>query len=265
MPDAVTPPYTATAERHDATGELADVAVRLDGRVWHLAGRGGGDAEAARALDALGEGGLPVFVGAGLGTGIKAVRRHHAGPIFVCDREAAIDAVTGLRRELADDAAVRFLDGDDPDHVAAQVADAARQSGFARLAVITHPVYPRLDPVWYRAVLARLNAYAALRQRLTTPRFVATPPRVLLLWRPYFLYHEIETALTRLGIAHQRVATGETATGNTTAVEAILAAVAAFQPDFALTVNHLGLDREGRLAGLLAAIGLPLASWFVDS
>jgi len=42
-------------------------------------------------------------------------------------------------------------------------------------------------------------------------------------------------------------------------------AVADFRPDFVLTVNHLGVDREGVLFGLLAEMGLPLASWFVDS
>jgi spore maturation protein CgeB len=32
-----------------------------------------------------------------------------------------------------------------------------------------------------------------------------------------------------------------------------------------LTVNHFGLDREGRLAELLERLKLPLASWFVDN
>lgn len=263
MPAAATP-YAATALRH-ADGELADVALRLGERVWHLAGRGGGGAEAARALAAMTPGGLPVFVGAGLGHGIRAVRRTYAGPIFVLDRETAIDAITGLRRALADDPGIRFLDAPDPDTAAAVVADAARLAGFSRLAVVVHPVYPRLDPSWYRGALARLTQYATLRDRLVAPRFTTAAPKVLLLWRPYFLYREIETALSRLGVAYHRVATGDASQGQTGAVEAILAAVAAFQPDFALTVNHLGLDRDGRLAGLLADIGLPLASWFVDS
>jgi len=38
-----------------------------------------------------------------------------------------------------------------------------------------------------------------------------------------------------------------------------------YDPDFLLTVNHFGLDREGRLAELLERLGLPLASWFVDN
>ena len=38
-----------------------------------------------------------------------------------------------------------------------------------------------------------------------------------------------------------------------------------FRPDFVLSINHLGLDTQGVLAGLLSSMNLPLASWFVDS
>lgn len=259
------PAYAATAVTAP-DGGLADVRLEVGGRVWHLAGRGGAGAERERALAALTPGALPVFLGAGLGAGIRAVRRAQPGPVFVLDREAAIEAATGVRASLAGETDITFLDDADPDRAAATVADAARLAGFRRLAVIAHPVYPRLDPAWYGAAAARLAAYAALRDRLAGPRFTGREPRrVLLLWRPYFLYREIETALARLGVACRRVETGTGRRGETAAVEAILAAVAEFRPDFALTVNHLGLDRDGRLASLLADIGLPLASWFVDS
>jgi spore maturation protein CgeB len=261
----ITPPAYAAAPVHLPGGGLADVRLTVGDRTWHLAGRGGEKAERERAVRAMADGGLPVFVGAGLGAGIRAVREDYAGPIFVLDRETPIEAVTGVRAALAGDPDLRFCDDDDPDRAASVVADAARLAGFARLAVITHPVYPRLDPVWYGTAAGRLTRYAALRDRLAAPRFTRPQPRVLLLWRPYFLYREIEAALSRLGVSHRRVATGTADLGETGAVAGILAAVADFQPDFALTVNHLGLDREGRLAGLLTDIGLPLASWFVDS
>ena len=246
-------------------GTLRDVRLEGGGRVWHLAGRGGPEAERQQALRALADGGMPVFVGAGLGAGLAAVQEACPGPIFVLDREPAIDAVTGVRAAFAADPDVHFCDDPDPDRAAARVADAARSAGFARLAVIAHPLYRRLRPDWYGPALARLNRYAAVRDRLVTPRFTAPTARVLLLWRPYFLYREIEAALTRLDVPFRRLDTGRGQRGDTGTIEALLAAVAAFRPDFALTVNHLGLDRDGRLAGLLADIGLPLASWFVDS
>lgn len=48
-------------------------------------------------------------------------------------------------------------------------------------------------------------------------------------------------------------------------VEQLLSAVVEFRPDFALTINHLGVDREGVLSDLLQQLRLPLASWFVDN
>jgi len=246
-------------------GGLADVRIERGGRVWHLAGRGGAAAERDRALAALAGGGLPVFLGAGLGAGIRAAREANAGPIFVLDKETAIEAATGVRAALVQDPAIRFLDDADPQAAAGAVADAARQAGFSRLAVVAHPVYARLDPGWYGTVSARLAGYEAFRQGVAYPKFTRAAPRVLVLWRPYFLYREIEAALDRLGVAHRRVATGTGKTGEAGVVESLLAAVAEFRPDFAITVNHLGLDRDGRLAGLLDDIGLPLASWFVDS
>lgn len=40
--------------------------------------------------------------------------------------------------------------------------------------------------------------------------------------------------------------------------------LAAFQPEFILTINHAGLDGEGKVLELLRRCRTPLASWFVD-
>ena len=48
-------------------------------------------------------------------------------------------------------------------------------------------------------------------------------------------------------------------------VSKMLATLTEFKPDFVLTVNHLGVDREGVLAALLDQFDVPLASWFVDN
>lgn len=38
-----------------------------------------------------------------------------------------------------------------------------------------------------------------------------------------------------------------------------------FKPDFVLTINHLGFDKEGRLTQLFNEMEMPFVSWFVDS
>ena len=253
----------AGAEGTDGT-DFVGMAGRADRK--DAAGNGVASPPAPRAegTDA-GQPCLPVFVGAGLGAGIAAVRQAGFAPVFVLDRETTLEAATKVRARFADDPDVRFCDDPAPLAAASMVADAARAAGFAKLCVITHPAYPRLDPGWYGPATAGLTRYEALRRSIGYRRFTTAKPRVLLLWRPYFLYAEIEAALTRLEVPFLRLDMGQGQHGQTATIEALLAAVAAFHPDFALTVNHLGLDRDGRLTGLLAELGLPLASWFVDS
>lgn len=265
MADLPPPPSFAAAPLTGPDGALCDVRVTDGGRSRHLYGRAGPAAEAARAQAALAQGGLPVFLGAGLGLGIAAARAAATGPIFVCDRLEAVRAATGLAQRFAADPDIVLLDDADPEAVVGRITAAARRAGFAALAIIADPAAARLDPAWSRAVREGLGGYTALRERLTARRFAGRTPRVLVLRRPYFLYREIEAALARLGVPYQAVDTGQGETGSDRVVADILAAVASFGPDLALTVNHLGLDREGRLTGLFADIGLPLASWFVDS
>ncbi|MBF0481681.1 MAG: glycosyltransferase [Desulfovibrionaceae bacterium] len=95
-------------------------------------------------------------------------------------------------------------------------------------------------------------------------KFAAEAPRILLLQSGYFLYREIKAALGRLRwpLATVDIPSGA---GATAFIERFLETVCDFKPDFALTVNHLGLDREGALTALLERLRLPLASWFVDS
>jgi len=95
-------------------------------------------------------------------------------------------------------------------------------------------------------------------------KFASAPPRILLLHSGYFLYREIKAACGRLRWPLATVDIPST-TGTTAFVERFLATGCDFKPDFVLTVNHLGLDREGAFTALLERLRLPLASWFVDS
>ncbi len=90
-------------------------------------------------------------------------------------------------------------------------------------------------------------------------------PRVLLLTSLYFLMGEVRAALDRLGVPHLLLDLGGKEMDRAEFVSRVRGALAGFRPDFLLTVNHLGVDREGVLLELLAETGLPLASWFVDN
>lgn len=247
------------------TGErLTDVRLHRGGRTWSLAGRSGLAAEERLAGERIAAGGIPVFLGAGLGVAVARCRA--AGlPVVVVDREAAITGVTGTREAHGADADLLWLDASDPREVVARIRDFAASHGHARLDVVCHPVYRRLDPDYYGVLSAMLRPSSPGPARaVPRPLFRQNQPRVLCLTSRLFLLGEVTAACKRLGVACQYLETGD-ALDLDAFVAMIRGAMAEFRPDFVLTVNHLGVDHEGVLLGLLDAARLPLASWFVDS
>ncbi len=250
--------YTARLEND------GDVAVTRQGRVWRMWGRDSARREQELAAG-LPEGGLPVLVGSGLGValGLLAAR----GPVAVVDREDVILDLTGLRERFASDPNVFWVRGEGPAQALEQLTGWQVGQGGGPFVPLVCPLYLRLDPDWYRAVL---DGLAASRQadfwgRARYPKFRSAKPRVLFFSRPYFLVDEIRAGLARLGLPFCEIPVGLGDTARPGFVEELLSSVLDFRPDFVLTVNHFGMDREGRLAALLDSLDLPLASWFVDS
>jgi len=97
------------------------------------------------------------------------------------------------------------------------------------------------------------------------PGFRGKTPRILLLTSQYFLIGELQAACQRLDIEHLFIDLGAREMDLDTFVSRMVETLTTFKPDFVLTVNHLGVDREGVLATLLDKFDVPLASWFVDN
>jgi spore maturation protein CgeB len=242
---------------------LADVRLRVAGKTWSLAGRSGVAAEEDRARELVRAGGVPVFLGAGLGVAVRRCRE--AGlPVAVVDKETAIGEATGLRRAVAGDPGLLWIDVPDAAEAAALVREFAARHAPATAALVPHPVYVRLDPAYYGVLARLLAAQPAQVQALGPARFEQALPRVLCLTSRLFLLGEVTRACERLGAPCRYLETGDVLDRDAF-VALVRGAVAAFRPDFVLTVNHLGVDREGVLLELLAGLRLPLASWFVDS
>lgn len=109
------------------------------------------------------------------------------------------------------------------------------------------------------------HAASPFWERVRRPRFRNPQPRVLLFSSGYFLEREILSACARLGWPVRTLALPGGKTGSNAFVAGLLEDVARFNPDFALTVNHMGLDQQGALLELFERMALPLASWFVDN
>jgi spore maturation protein CgeB len=247
---------------------LVDIRIVLDGRTSHVAGRGGSDAE-VRSVDELapGEEALPVMLGTGLGRGLDHFLGTRSGPLAVVDKEQAITDITGARIRAQESGRVLWLDKGDPEHVLAELSRWQIEQGGKRFAPLAHPAYLRLDGPYYRTLLHALKASSAYDfwAKARYPKFQSWPPRVLLLTSNYFLIGELAAGLDRMSVPYRLVNVDTRETGCTAFVEELLKSVLDFRPDFILTINHLGVDREGVLMDLLERLELPLASWFVDN
>jgi spore maturation protein CgeB len=96
-------------------------------------------------------------------------------------------------------------------------------------------------------------------------RHTGRPPRLLLLTSAYFLLGEVRAACLRMDVPHLLVDLAAREITAESFVRTVRQAVAEFRPDAIVTVNHLGVDREGVLYALARELKLPIVSWFVDN
>ncbi|MFT7670409.1 MAG: spore maturation protein CgeB [Planctomycetota bacterium] len=87
---------------------------------------------------------------------------------------------------------------------------------------------------------------------------------MLVMQGDYFVYEDIIQSARGLGWKVQTIATANSGKAETSFLSTLLGLLVSFKPDFVLTINHMGFDESGVLAGLLEQFGVPLASWFVD-
>ncbi len=245
---------------------LEDLRLCLaSGRVWHLWGRGGREKE-ERLVREASVGGLPVLLGAGLGVALKALLEQRDGPVAVVDKEERLLEATACRR-LAEDSRVFWIDEQDVCEAMNLLTRWQMEHGGLPLRPLIMPLYARLDPQYYKTIQSHLEASSRfdIWARATYLKCRAWPPRVLLLTSQYFLLGEVINAFDRMGVPYRLLEFEARETGQAEFIQALLTAILEFKPDCVLTINHLGVDREGVLMELLEKCRLPMASWFVDN
>ncbi len=135
--------------------------------------------------------------------------------------------------------------------------------------VFVHEPSLRIFPEYYGKLRSRLDAASqvTIKDKFKYAKFRRHRMRILVLNSKYYLLAEIINALRQLGHEVKTLLMPGTVHegGNQEMLESLLMEIVTFQPDFVLTVNHLGFDRDGILTGLFTDIELPYASWFIDS
>lgn len=255
-------------EIRDESGTVTDIRVKMQGREFQLLGPYGlrrlqGELERIKRETPQN---LLVLLGAGTPGYLDLVREKWPGPIAVVDKENALVRACGSEELL--DSGDFFVVREGEARAAVNRLTRWQLKNEGRpFRVLSLPAYMRLDGDYYRFVYEHLQASRKFDFWAKTryPRFKDELPRILLITSQYFLMGELQAACRRLDVPHHFLKLPDQELGREEYVQGLLQAVVEFKPDFVLTINHLGVDKEGVLLDLLDKMRLPLASWFVDN
>lgn len=276
---------------HDDTGRLIDLEVERGGpntssfSPLRMLGSGGARREET-ALDPLFQSMasasrpvLPVLLGAGMGHALArlleavdalpaAGKTPSATPLAaVVDKETDLIQAAREAGLNLDDPRLLHVSDSNPDAALAALSHWQTARGGLPFLPLVHPFYQRLDKDYYGFLREQLQASQRFDfwNKARQPRFRSSEPRLLLITSRYFLMGEVAGACARLGVQHRLLTLEDDEIASRDFVAALLREVVEFRPDAVLTLNHLGVDREGLLTDLLARLELPMASWFVDN
>ncbi len=124
-----------------------------------------------------------------------------------------------------------------------------------------------IDHDYFNSALRILEGKASfnLSDKWKYKKFTSEKPRALFIDSAYVLTKECLTGLQEAGCETKYIHIDSEQQSYEIFIKNLLTIIAEFRPDFVLTINHLGFDKEGRLTELLSSIEMPFASWFVDS
>ena len=255
---------TYTAEYLEESS-APDVRIRIDSKTWHMWGRKSLERESS-LVKSIHDDSLPVLIGSGIGEALS-ILVDQGRPVAVVDQETAIHTATGLHKKYSANPYVFWVKEESAENAIHALRQWQKDHGSAPLQPIAIPLYLRLNREYYGALVNTIESSSTNNfwEAARYPKFQEAKPRVLFIDSDYFLCDEITAAFKRLEVPFQLLTLGNTDVGTQSFIESLLRAVVDFKPDYVFTVNHFGLDREGKLAQLLQELQLPLASWFVDN
>ncbi len=236
--------------------------------------------EAQRILQQLKvrDGDLVVIVGGGLGYLSRELAATAAGVntlVIEPDRSTAV--TLGCRSEVG--SASELIVETDSAQALRRITTRQMNLGFCDVVLYVNPAYAAAFPAYVQSITASLRPGRNRSSFRTAFKPVSRQQvgRVLLLDTGYFLQAELALGLSTLELKQATVTVANRSFRFTPGsrrlryeaapdfIPRLLQCVAEFKPDLLLTVNHLGFDREGRLAALLQELQLPVAVWYVDS
>ena len=216
---------------------------------------------------------IPVILGLGMGYHLFAFLERFSGDaLVVVEKERAVLeqflSVFGEDERL-DRPALVFVCEERAEDCVAAISGVQMKHALRSLQVIEHSPSVRAFPNFYAGLKSRIMSMGKIDigSKLEYAKFKNKAVKVLILHSKYYLLPEIVNSLDSLGHRHRvvMVESGQDGEGSCRVLEEIIREIIDFKPDFVLTVNHLGFDREGILTDFFTDIRLPYASWYIDN
>ncbi len=207
---------------------------------------------------------LAVFLGYGMGIAFAEFRRRYpAAPLAIVDKEQ--DILEALNFSCPE--GVLLISEQDKKEAITKLTKWQEKNQKKALYPVINPFYQRLDREYY----GFLREHAAASQKFNFwdkakyAKFQSSSPKLLLISSKYFLMGEVETACKNLKLEYRHIQLGNDEIAHSEFVRQLLEEIVSFKPDALITLNHLGVDREGVLMDLINKLELPFISWFVDN
>ena len=214
---------------------------------------------------------IPVLLGLGLGYHLRAILKKTSQPLLVVERDEHIFQTAleeGNLSDLRDHPQVVFIVGNRVAPALQEISRRQLKYGLQDIFLIKHPPSVRCFPGFYTSLAEQLENTQKVKigDRLKYGKFKDEKLKILLINSQYLMMAELVHAIQSLGHSLQTVVMErEAEVAQNEFIASLLKILMEFKPDFILTVNHLGFDREGIVTDLLTTLKVPFASWYVDS
>ncbi len=250
--------FTAILEKDN----LIDIEVQSASNKFRMLGPAGVKRELS-IINNKETNGLPVLIGAGLGYALEEICKKFPH-VAVIDKEVDLLSITELKEKYPN---VLWINDSDINIVFQKLTAWQNKNQNQAFISYLNPCYLRLDRTWYKQIHDDVSASSKFNfwDKAIIKRFSDKTPRLLLITSKYFLVGELVEACKRLGYDYKVLSFEDEKIAATEFIKKLLTIAVEFKPDCAITMNHLGVDREGILTELLEKLQLPLASWFVDN
>jgi spore maturation protein CgeB len=226
------------------------------------------ETEARNAVDAFIFDGRGIIVVLGLGLGYHVSElsgRYPDAEIIVVEAFHEVDELAKKHAPQFGEK-VKLLVGLHPGSVLREITTHQMKGGISPLYVFPLSSEVSAFPSYYQPVLASLKKTVTVKlwEKLKYRKLNKGSLNIILIDSGYFLVQEAEKALTSLHHKVKKIAVQKD-TESSVLISKLVEMIVVFQPDFILTINHLGFDEDGVLASFLRSIEMPVASWYVDS